>query len=116
MRELPEQDQGVTVLHVWPEGSELRRTPDDAPAENARTRRIDAALAADGSGTIEVVETVRGVGAAYYRSVYQAPGTRAERLERSLRATFPGLRLESQSFESLARTEPIRSEERRGGR
>jgi tetratricopeptide (TPR) repeat protein len=99
--ELPEQDQGVAVLHVWPGGSELRRTPVLPAALNARQRSVDVALAADGTGVIEVEETVHGVNAAYYRSTYEAEGTRAERFERALRSLFPGLRLLSQVFDHL---------------
>ncbi len=101
VRELPEQDQGVTVFHVWPGGSALRRTPVLPPERNARERTMEIALRADGTGVIDVRETVHGVGAAYYRSTYEAVGTRAERFERSLRSIFPGLRLESQSFDDL---------------
>jgi len=107
--ELPQMDQGVTVLHVWPEGSELRRTPVLPPDQNRRERSLDLRLAQDGSGTVRAQETVIGGGAPGYRSTYQAEGTRSDRLERSLRGLFPGLHLESQSFEGLETLEaPVR--------
>jgi hypothetical protein len=66
-------------------------------------------LAGDGSGTVRAQEVVIGAMAPSYRSTYQAEGTREERLERSLRGNFPGLQLESQSFENLdTLEEPVR--------
>ncbi|MBO6934678.1 MAG: DUF3857 domain-containing protein [Deltaproteobacteria bacterium] len=107
--ELPAMDQGVTVLHVWPEGSELRRTPVLAPEHNRRERTLNVRLAQDGSGNVRAQEVVIGAMAPSYRSTYQAEGTREDRLERSLRGNFPGLQLESQSFENLDTLEqPVR--------
>jgi tetratricopeptide (TPR) repeat protein len=100
--ELPVQDQGVTVLHVWPTGAELRKTPIlDAEHNNKRTRTLKVQLSADGSAHIEGDEIVSGAEAAGYRDYYEAPGTRAERFERSLGTLYPGLKLEAQRFESL---------------
>lgn len=107
--ELPGMDQGVTVLHVWPEGAELRRTPVLPPDRNQRDRELDIRLARDGSATVQSSEVITGGQAPGYRNTYQAEGTRNERLERALRGLFPGLRLESQSFENLDTLErPVR--------
>ncbi len=99
--ELPQGDQGVTVLHVWPEGSELRRTPVLPAEKNRHERRLEVRLARDGSATVHGRETIHGGSAPNYRATYQAEGTRAERFERQLRNMFPGLRLESQRFGNL---------------
>ncbi len=99
--ELPQMDQGVTVLHVWPTGSELRRTPILPADRNRRTRNLDIRLAADGSADLTVSEEVRGAQAASYRNTYAAEGTREERFERRMRGMFPGLELTSQRFENL---------------
>ena len=99
--ELPQGDQGVTVLHVWPEGAELRRTPVLPPDQNFRERHMELQLAADGSAVVNVHERVVGAGAQQYRSTYAAEGTRAERFERALRGLFPGLTLEEQNFNHL---------------
>ena len=99
--ELPTGDQGVTVLHVWPEGSALRRTPVLPPERNRHERHLQARLARDGSATLDAREIVRGSSAPSYRATFQAEGTRAERLERQLRNLFPGLRLRSQRFGDL---------------
>ncbi|MFW6051761.1 MAG: DUF3857 domain-containing protein [Myxococcota bacterium] len=99
--ELPVQDQGAVVLHVWPDGSELRRTPVLPPERNRRTRVISAELAEDGSAAIEARGEARGGDAAAYRSRYRAGGTREERFERTMRGTFPGMDLRSLQFDSL---------------
>ncbi|MCU0676181.1 MAG: DUF3857 domain-containing protein [Myxococcota bacterium] len=101
LTELPDMDQGVTVLHVWPGGSELRRTPVLPPERNRRERTLDVRLAADGSASLSAREVITGSQAPGYRSTYQAEGTRRDRLERELRNLFAGLRLESQRFEHL---------------
>lgn len=100
--ELPTGDQGVMVLLVGPNGSELRRTPRLSAEQNLRTRTLTVQLEADGSARIDGTEEVTGDEAAGYRDYYQAEGTRAERLERSLGALYPGVELVSQRFESLS--------------
>jgi cellulose synthase operon protein C len=107
--ELPVQDQGVTVLVVGPDGAELKRTPVLAAEKNTRRRTLRVALAADGSAEVNAEESIAGADAAGYRNYYQAPGTRAERFERSLAGTYPGLTLEEQRFEPLTDLEqPVR--------
>jgi transglutaminase-like putative cysteine protease/Flp pilus assembly protein TadD len=101
INELPVEDQGIMVLLVGPQGSELRRTPVLGPDRNRRTRTLQARLAADGSAHVEGAELVAGDGAARYREYYQAPGTRLERLERDLAADYPGVELLAESFETL---------------
>ncbi|MFW5921385.1 MAG: DUF3857 domain-containing protein, partial [Polyangiales bacterium] len=110
-RELPVQDQGVTVLHVWPEGSKLTRTPVLPADRNHHERTMRVQLQPDGSADVQVDELVRGKQAARFRKNYEAEGTRSERFERSQRSTFPGLRLERVQFEQLLDLEePIRFE------
>jgi hypothetical protein len=99
--ELPVEDQGAMVLLVGPKGAELRHTPVLSPDRNRRTRTLYVRLAADGSAQIEGEEQVAGAGAARYREYYQAPGTRRERLERALAPDYPGLALQSETFEAL---------------
>lgn len=111
--ELPNMDQGVTVLHVWQGGAELRRSPVLPANRNRRTRTMDIALAEDGSADVSVEEEVVGAQAPGYRSTYQAEGTRGDRFERSLRTLFPGLTLVSQEFSDLSDLgAPIRIEYR----
>ncbi len=111
--ELPAMDQGVTVLVVGPEDARLTRTPVLSPDHNRRTRSMDVRLAADGSAEVEVAERIVGAEAPRYRNVYQSGGTRHDRLERALRATFPGLVLESQTMQNLEDLEsPIEVEYR----
>ncbi|HEX2675501.1 MAG TPA: DUF3857 domain-containing protein, partial [Polyangiales bacterium] len=90
--ELPGQDQGVMVLLVGPDGAELRTTPVFDAQKNTRTRTLQVSLAADGSAHVDGSEVVVGADAAGYRDYYEAPGTRAERFERSLGSLYPGLK------------------------
>jgi transglutaminase-like putative cysteine protease len=107
--ELPVEDQGVSVLVVGPRSAELRRTPVLDADRNKRTRSLRVALAADGSAKVEADEVVAGAEAAGYRDYYQAPGTRAERFERTLGGLYPGLKLEEQRFAPLSDLEePVR--------
>jgi cellulose synthase operon protein C len=107
--ELPVQDQGAVVLHVWPEGSELRRTPVLSAEQNRRTRVLSVQLARDGSANVTEQGEVRGDDAASHRRRYQAEGTRKDRFERATRGTFPGLSLASLTFDSLGDLEePVR--------
>lgn len=99
--ELPPQDQGVTVLLVGPESAELRRTPVLDADLNKRTRVMRVNLQTTGAAELEVDETIAGAEAAGYRERYQAPGTRSERLERSLSSAYPGIKLLSQNFDDL---------------
>jgi cellulose synthase operon protein C len=99
--ELPVEDQGVMVLRVGPQGAELHRTPVLGPEVNRRTRILQVRLSADGSAQLDGDERVAGTNAARYRDQYQAPGTRRERLERSLSSDYPGAELVSESFEAL---------------
>ncbi len=101
MEELPAMDQGVTVLRVGPNDVTLGRTPMLEPDRNRRTREVALTLAAEGSGTVDVREEVRGAEAPGYRSRFQAEGLRRERLERQMRNLFPGLELTQTEFGAL---------------
>ncbi len=103
--ELPPQDQGVTVLVVGPESAELKRTPvlDASHSKRVRTLRVD--LKPGGAATLEGDELISGSDAAGYRERYQAPGTRAERLERSLAGAYPGVKILEQRFDPLDQLE-----------
>jgi hypothetical protein len=108
-RELPVEDQGVTVLVVGPKGAELKTTHVLDAKQNLRTRKLEVQLASDGSGEVKGEEVVAGAEAASYREHYEAVGTRGERFERALGELYPGLTLETQQFESLAdRESPVR--------
>ena len=106
--ELPNMDQGITVLIVGPNDARLARTPVLEPMRNRRERTLQIALAADGSAVVEGTEDVRGSDAQGYRDRYEAEGTRDDRFERQLATLFSGADLQSQQFSSLAdREAPI---------
>ncbi len=102
IEELPGGDQGVMVLHVYPDGASLRVTPVSTSAQNRLSRELEVVLSADGSADVTAKEEVRGVEAATYRSTYEASGTQVDRLERMMSSVFPGLRVESHRFDSLS--------------
>src|SRR5262249_34273633 len=106
----PVQDQGVNVLVVSPKSAELRQTPVlDADKNSKRLRTLQVQLTPDGTAEVKGDETVAGADAASYRDYYQAPGTRAERFERSLGTLYPGLKLEDQRFDALDKLqEPVK--------
>ncbi len=107
--ELPNMDQGVTVLVVGPIDARLARTPVLEAAKNRRERTLTVQLAADGSAVVEGTEEVRGADASGYRDRYEAAGTRDDRFERQLGTIFPGADLLSQQFSELGdREAPIR--------
>ncbi|MEM7447268.1 MAG: DUF3857 domain-containing protein [Myxococcota bacterium] len=93
MRELPQMDQGVAVLHVGPAGAELRRSPVLGPQHNRRERQMHIRLDADGAAQVSVSEEIVGAQASSMRHRYQAEGSRSERWERAMRSLFPGLNL-----------------------
>lgn len=99
--ELPQMDQGVTVLRVGPDDVTLTRTPVLEASANLRSREVTLRLDADGGGEVDVTETIRGVEAPGYRNRYQAEGLREERLGRAMRGLFPGLELSEHAFENL---------------
>ena len=103
--ELPNMDQGITVLIVGPNDARLARTPVLEPTRNRRERTLQVQLAADGSATIEGTEDVRGSDAQGYRDRYEAAGTRDDRFERQLATLFSGADLQSQQFSNLANRE-----------
>lgn len=101
IEELPQMDQGVTVLRVGPDDVTLAETPVLEPTVNQQTREVTLRVNADGSGRVEVREQIQGVSAPGYRSRYQAAGLREERLERAARGLFSGAELGEHSFENL---------------
>ncbi|GAB5543967.1 MAG: hypothetical protein SangKO_037270 [Sandaracinaceae bacterium] len=99
--ELPQMDQGVTVLRVGPDDVTLTRTPVLEASQNRRNREVTLTLEPDGAGEVAVRETIDGVESPAYRSRYQAEGLREERLGRAMRNLFPGLELSDHGFENL---------------
>ena len=107
--EFPQMDQGVTVLVVGPDGAELRSLPMRAADASGRRRDLVIELGEGGAATLRGTEELRGTDAMSARSTFDAPGTRRERLARSLEGMFPGLEIEQESFEAIDdREQPVR--------
>jgi cellulose synthase operon protein C len=82
--ELPAMDRGAVALVVDPKGARLVRLPDAGPEASPHKRRIELALAADGSASFGFETTVQGVNAATWRRRYVGAGTQRDRATRDL--------------------------------
>ncbi len=98
---LPPGDQDVFALVVQGGKVTPMRTPRTLPDESRQDVSLSFQLAENGDARISGDISVRGMSKAYYRSTYQSEGTRAERLEDELSTIFPGLKLETHSFQGL---------------
>lgn len=98
LKELPVQDQGVTVLVVGPESAQLTKTPEFGPEQRKRTVALEAVLSEDGAAQLHGAVRVEGTEAAGYRARYEAQGTRKERMTRSMASSYPGITLDSLRF------------------
>lgn len=91
MNELPGGDQGAMALIVNQRGeARIVTTPVYGPDRNTTTVRSVVTVTATGSATVQSTQAVQGPGAAGLRSRFEAPATRAERVEDDLRDFYPG--------------------------
>jgi len=101
LEELPPGDQGALTLVVGPESAELRTIP-VLPADRQRQERtITMRLRPDGSGDVEASERVIGPMAGWFRGRYEPEASREERLQEAMRGIFPGIEVETPTFENL---------------
>lgn len=98
---LPTGDQGVFSLVISEGKIETARTAVLPSMSN--TQQIDIELALESSGDANVHGMILATGAitSHYRYMYQTTGTRKERFENELSSIFPGVAVQSQSFEGL---------------
>ena len=106
IEDFPAMDQGVTALLVGPDAAgnvtaELRRTPVLPPERNHHERTLTIDLVTDGSARLEASELIRGPTAPWFRSQFQAEGTREDRLESWFRSLVPGVDVSRFAFEHL---------------
>lgn len=108
IRDLPEMDQGVQVLHVWPTGAELKTTP--YPVDHARrTRTLNIQLNTQGSAVVQAEEIIQGDQALGYRKELEADGTREDRMTKYASSLFPGaILLEHQTNDLTDYETPVR--------
>jgi len=86
--ELPAMDQGSVVLIIDEQTPKLTRMPVLPAAQSPHLRKVELALASDGSAQLSFESTVSGVNAAGWRARYHAEGTRRERATRDLGGIF----------------------------
>jgi tetratricopeptide (TPR) repeat protein len=90
-RELPAMDRAALALQVNEGHPKLVHLPDPPASESVSTKKVDAAIGADGSATIDWRVAVSGVSASSWRARYHADSTRKQRVQEDLAAEFAGL-------------------------
>jgi hypothetical protein len=89
-RELPSQDQGVTVLRVGPRGATLTETPVLPSSQNRAVRRWAATLQPSGEARVTEALTITGQAAPEWREHYQTLGERLDRYAKVWTGRYPG--------------------------
>ncbi|HET6150552.1 MAG TPA: DUF3857 domain-containing protein [Polyangia bacterium] len=106
--ELPNQDQGVTVLRVGPRGATLTETPVLPSSQNRAVRRWSATLQASGEARVSEALTITGQAAPEWREHYQTPGERLERYAKVWTGRYPGSTLLSVDMPGIEdRNQPV---------
>ncbi len=93
-RELPAMDRNALALQVNEGHPKLVHLPDPPASESVTAKKVDATLAADGSGSIDWKVDVSGVSASSWRARYHADATRRQRLQEDLGSEIPGFALD----------------------
>ncbi|RJO66226.1 MAG: DUF3857 domain-containing protein, partial [Myxococcales bacterium] len=99
--ELPYQDRRGQAMLVSDAGVRFTTVPTSAPAANVYRQRATIALGDGVDARLENVVEVRGTRASQFRSHFQDPKERKERLEKLINADHPGATLEKFAFEPL---------------
>jgi transglutaminase-like putative cysteine protease len=89
--ELPAMDRGALALQVNEGRAKLVHLPDPPASESVTSRKLDVAVAADGSAQIEAFSEVNGANASGYRQRYHAEVSRKQRITEDLAVDFAGL-------------------------
>jgi tetratricopeptide (TPR) repeat protein/transglutaminase-like putative cysteine protease len=82
--ELPAMDRGSVALQINEGKGKLVRLPDPKPEASPTTRKLEAAVAADGAATFAFEASVQGVLAPGWRDRYQSATTRRDRVAQDL--------------------------------
>jgi tetratricopeptide (TPR) repeat protein len=88
--ELPAMDRGALAMQVNEGRSMLVHLPDPPPGASVDAHKIDVALAADESATIDWRADITGVEASEWRARFHAQATRKQRVQQLVSATMPG--------------------------
>jgi tetratricopeptide (TPR) repeat protein len=91
--ELPTFDRGALALVVDEKGARLVHLPDPPAEQSRRVRNLEAAVAANGSATIDLKFEATGAFAAQWRDRYHGAATRRDRVLRDLTADLTGFEL-----------------------
>jgi tetratricopeptide (TPR) repeat protein len=91
--ELPAMDRGALALQINEGNPKLVRLPQPPAEQSLASRKVDVALAADGSAQVGVDLAVTGVFAPDWRRRYLAEGTRRDRAARDFASDLGPLEL-----------------------
>lgn len=89
--ELPAMDRGALALQVNEGRAKLVHLPDPPASQSVTSRKIDLAVAADGSALIDAYSTVSGANASRYRQRYHSDVSRKQRITEDIAGDFAGL-------------------------
>lgn len=108
--ELPTMDRGALALQVNEGKPKLVHLPEPKPSDSVASKRIEAAVAPDGSATIDWKVAISGANASSWRQRYHAKATQKQRVQEDLANELPGLdvqAVESSDLDDIERNVEI---------
>jgi tetratricopeptide (TPR) repeat protein/transglutaminase-like putative cysteine protease len=99
--ELPSMDRGALAIQINEGKPKLVHLPEPKASESLASKRVEAAVNADGSAQIDWKVEVAGSSAASWRARYHAKATQKQRVQEDLASELPGLDVQSVSANDL---------------
>jgi len=91
--ELPAMNRGALALQINEGKPRLVHLPEPPASESVTSKRIDAAIATDGSASVTAKMEVTGATASQWRQRYHAKATQKQRLQEDLSSELNGVEL-----------------------
>ncbi|MBX3201485.1 MAG: DUF3857 domain-containing protein [Labilithrix sp.] len=92
--ELPAMDRGALALQINEGKPKLVHLPEPSASESVASKRVEAAVNADGSAQIDWKVVVTGSGASSWRQRYHAKASQKQRVQEDLASELPGLEVQ----------------------
>ncbi|MBX3229736.1 MAG: DUF3857 domain-containing protein [Labilithrix sp.] len=99
--ELPAMDRGALAIQINEGKPKLVHLPEPPASESVSSKRIEAAVNADGSAQIDWNVSVSGVHASSWRGRYHAKATQKQRVQEDLASEIPQLDVQSVTSNDL---------------
>ncbi len=99
--ELPSMDRGALAIQINEGKPKLVHLPDPPASESLAKKRVEAAVAVDGSAAIDWSVEVTGASASSWRQRYHAKATQKQRVQEDLANELPGLEVANVSANDL---------------